>query len=190
MELLEWYASLPMPIRIMAAIPVILGIAMWLGTAYLWYQVRKLLPVLLIAVASQADARQLIQLEELYMSGASMNPASRDPLAPQYTGYWESRAALKMKFNVLGALYWDNDVHTEAADGAPKTVGWHWVLGVRVNPQIDLFEEHHSRHLMDEASPTERMYPDYRTHHTFPVEDSYGVRFNIYLGTKGESLWH
>lgn len=122
------------------------------------------------------------------MTGARLGEGSRDPLAPQYTGSWESRAALGFRFNILGSLYWDNYVHMEATS-VPKTVGWHWMLGLRVHPSVDLFHEHHSRHLMDEMSTTNQSYDGRIGRNNFPVEDSYGIRFNIYTGTKGKSIW-
>lgn len=144
--------------------------------------------ILWVCNAQVAYSRQLLELEEVYMTGAKLNGASRDPLAPQYTYRWEDRATLGFRFNVLGALYWDNILHTETAVGAPKTVGWHWILGMRVVPELDLIYEHHSRHLMDYPSPSDILYED-RTKDNFPVEDSYGIKLNIFTGTKGRSIW-
>lgn len=143
--------------------------------------------LIFLCISSTAVARPLLDLEEVYMTGAKMGAPSRDPMAPQYTGEWENRAALGFRFNLLGAMYWDNYVHMEATT-VPKTVGWHWVLGVRLHPAVDIFHEHHSRHLLDEKSPTNYIYENpNRTN--FPVEDSYGLRFNIYTGTKGKAIW-
>lgn len=150
--------------------------------------IKLLLCILLFADSTALAEYHLVNLEEMYMTGARLNPTSRDPLAPQYTGEWESREALHFRFNILGALYWDNEVHMETTT-VPKTVGWHWMAGIRVVPALDLFYEHHSRHEMDGTSPSATLYDKGENQATFPVEDSYGIRINIFEGTKGGSLW-
>lgn len=144
--------------------------------------------LLLIADPARGWAPDIISLEEVSLTGARLGAATRDPLAPQYTGAWNYRAALAFRFNILGALYWDNRVHTEAASSAVRTVGWWWMLGLRLHPQVDLFWEHHSRHIVDQASNSYDQYPEQKSRN-FPVEDSYGIRFNLYTGDKGRALW-
>jgi hypothetical protein len=102
-----------------------------------------------------------------------MDPNSRDPYAPQYTGQWEQRAALDWDLSVWKYGYWRNELHTETAGRVPKTVGWQWELGVQVGKHLDLFRAHHSRHIMDEPGPTRDR---------FPVQDSYGVRIHLITG--------
>lgn len=143
--------------------------------------------IMVLHLSTTSQARPL-ELEEFSFQQAKLGEKSRDPLAPEYTGYWKYRTQADFRIGILGAGYWDNKVHAEAAEGAIRTVGWHWVAGLRITSQMDLFWEHHSRHTLDTKSPTsdEYRYPD---RNNFPVEDSYGLRFNIYTGTKGKALW-
>lgn len=186
--IIEWYMNLPTWLQVALGFPFVLASLMVLIVQIAWSNIRKFLPMLLL-LAGTAQARELLGLEEMYMTGAYLNPASRDPLAPQYTGDWDTREALAFRFNVLGALYWDNQLHMETALGAPRTVGWHWMLGMRLTPQLDMFYEHHSRHTLDQTSGSNDLYRGDPTRDNFPVEDSYGIRLNIYTGTKGTSIW-
>lgn len=126
-------------------------------------------------------------MEEAYMTGARMGAASRDAQAPEYTGKWKHKVSLGLKFNTLESLYMDNRFHMETAAGQIRTVGWHWILGLRIHPSIDLFHEHHSRHVLDQESQSAKLY-DKQTSRNFPVEDSYGIRLNIYMGKPGRSI--
>lgn len=149
---------------------------------------RYLLVLILLIISTSGFSYSLLNLEELTMTHARLGEASRIPQAPQYTGYWLYRTSLNMRFNFLGPLYWDNKVHMEATQASPKTVGWWWMLGLRVHPQIDIFYEHHSQHIMDTESPSAQLYKEQRSRN-FPVEDSYGIKFNIYEGAKGWSIF-
>jgi hypothetical protein len=104
----------------------------------------------------------------------------RDPYAPGWDSEWDYRAGLEWNLQLLRWGFWENDVHTEALEsGIVKTVGWHWRLGIRLPfMRSEIFHEHHSRHVMDEG-PRERdggRIPANR----FPVEDSIGLRMNLY----------
>src|SRR5690349_5709266 len=80
---------------------------------------------------------------------------NRDPYAPEYDGRWAYRASANFRLNLFESFYWDNNVHTEAIQsGTVKTVGWHWEAGLRISESIDIFHEHHSRHVMEEDRPT------------------------------------
>ena len=84
------------------------------------------------------------------------------------------RASTNFRLGLARTLYWDNNLHTEAVrSGTVKTVGWHWIMGVRLTKMIDLFQEHHSRHVVEEYRATKN------GRNTFPVEDSYGIRITI-----------
>jgi hypothetical protein len=78
-------------------------------------------------------------------------------------------------------MYWKNQVQSEGVSAKFMTVGWHWELGFSLSPVIDVFWEHHSRHVMDRAQP---YYWDERTGSPqrvkYPVEDSYGIRIRFY----------
>lgn len=150
------------------------------------YTIRLAIFLILISQSRFANAYQLLDLEELSMTHARLGDASRDPLAPQYSGDWLYKTSLMFRFNVLGPLYWDNRVHTEATNGGVRTVGWWWMLGLRIHPNLDIFHEHHSRHIMDESSPNAILYGN--KSRNFPVEDSYGIKLNIYKGRNGWSI--
>lgn len=73
-------------------------------------------------------------------------------------------------------LYWKNNLHFDQSSetGHIKHAGWQYELGLPILtrsgvPKIELFKQHHSRHLLEETRTT-----------LFPVYDRYGVRFNIY----------
>lgn len=99
--------------------------------------------------------------------------ANRDPYVPDRDD-WRDRASTNFRIAILHTLYWDNYVHTESVKtGTVKTVGWHWVAGLRLNKYMDIFQEHHSRHVMEEDRPTKN------GKQVFPVEDSYGIKFKF-----------
>lgn len=80
-----------------------------------------------------------------------------------------------LKYKGLG-LYWKNLLHFDQSlsSGQVKHAGWQYEIGatvyqVRGVPKIELFKQHHSRHILEEP----------REEH-FPVYDRYGIRFRIY----------
>lgn len=150
--------------------------------------IRHLVTLLLLTLATPASAWHLVELEELTFTGAKLGSPSRDPMAPQYTDKWEYRGTLSWRFNILGPLYWDNKAHLETAVSSPRTVGWWWMAGLRITPQLDLFWEHHSRHILDQPNPSEYQYES-RTSRNFPVEDSYGVALRIWEAPRGRSIF-
>lgn len=119
---------------------------------------------------------RLLSIEDFNISYAQFDH-QRDPYLPHYDGQWAYRARADFNVAIMHTLYWHNSVHTEALKSGPvKTVGWHWILGLRLNKYMDLFHEHHSRHVMDEDPPVRY---DGDTTGVFPVEDSYGLKFKI-----------
>lgn len=134
----------------------------------------KLLIVLLSLISANAFAAEyrLLDVEHFdirYQEFKNM----RDPYVPDTTD-WKYRVSTNFRLGLAKTIYWDNNVHTEAVQsGTVKTVGWHWILGLRVSKYIDLFAEHHSRHVMEEYRPTKD------GHNVFPVEDSYGIKITI-----------
>lgn len=154
---------------------------------------RLLLLVLATALSASAYGQEnkyskyhLLSVEDFSTSFAKFEH-QRDPYLPQYDGQWTYRARADFNVAVMHTLYWHNSVHTEAAESGPvKTVGWHWILGLRLNKYMDLFHEHHSRHVMEEDPP--QRY-DGKTSGVFPVEDSYGIKFKfIEDGSRKRSL--
>lgn len=128
---------------------------------------------------------RLIELEKFDIKYAQFKPYSRDPIAPQYTGFWKDRGAIEWRMNVLKAIYWDNNMHLETIDAKTvKTVGWHWELGMRLHKNLMIFHEHHSRHVLDE--PAVELWEG---KHQFPVEDSFGIRVKLIEEKVGRGLF-
>jgi len=73
-------------------------------------------------------------------------------------------------------LFWDNLLHFDQSSETGRVVhgGWQFELGLtlyaeRNNPKIQVFHQHHSRHIFEATRDT-----------LFPVYDRAGLRFNIY----------
>ncbi len=128
---------------------------------------------------------KLLDVDEVNVSTAKFG-CNREPMTPQY-GCKDYVGRVEVDFNlrILGAGYWDNNVHTEGLRGQVKTVGWHFEMGAHVTPYLDMFYEHHSRHVMEGDQP---LYYDHKINDykrgVFPVEDSYGIRFKFYTNPK------
>lgn len=109
---------------------------------------------------------------------------NREPMTPlrdckDYTG----RVAFELGIRFFDIMYWDNEIHTEAVASTVKTVGWKFEKGVEVNQYIDVYWNHHSRHVMDDEQP--RVYREKDNtliRPKFPVYDSIGIRLNLIPG--------
>lgn len=148
--------------------------------------IRLMLSLLVTAALSNtgysADFK-LIDVDKLDLEYLRLNPNNRDPYAPEYTGRWKERAALKFNLNVLEYFYWDNNIHTETLDtGIVKTVGWEWDAGIHLGKYLDVFHYHHSRHIMDEPAQRDYQYGKHGSSNQFPVEDGFGIRFKFIPG--------
>jgi hypothetical protein len=121
-----------------------------------------------------------VEVERLSLRLAKFQE-NRDPQTPQYDqSEYYGRAGLDFDLRVLRYGFVENYVHTESKrDGTVATVGWHWMAGLRLYPGIDVFQEHHSQHILDTPSQVNRVSTN-----KFPVEDSFGVRFNIVLDNR------
>lgn len=120
----------------------------------------------------------LLDADRLDIEYNRLDKEMRDPYAPEYTGRWRDRAAVKFDISILDYVYWRNNVHTETIDtGQVKTVGWEWEAGFPVTKYLEVYHHHHSRHIMDENPQTSYNYPGTNTQ--FPVEDEYGIRFRF-----------
>jgi hypothetical protein len=80
-----------------------------------------------------------------------------------------------IKYNGLG-LYWNNLLHFDqsSANGQIKAAGWQYEAGFTLwhennSDKIQLFRQHHSQHILEEARPVH-----------FPVYDRIGIRLRIY----------
>jgi hypothetical protein len=137
-----------------------------------------ILLALLWAGTAQAGDYRLLDVDRLDLEYGKFVPTTRDPYVPQYAGRWRDEIALQWDVTLLQWGYWRNHVHTETTDpsGSVTTVGWQFELGVHLGDRVDVYREHHSRHVM-EAEPEHRFEA---AHAQFPVEDLYGVRLHIY----------
>jgi hypothetical protein len=139
--------------------------------------------VFIVSTSALGKPREyrLIDLEHFDMQYQEFKN-NRDPYVPDTTK-WGYRATANFRLAVHHIFYWDNSIHTESVDnGTVKTVGWHWLLGLRVSKNLDIFSEHHSRHVMEEYRPTKN------GSNTFPLEDSYGIRYTVYDNPKKSTL--
>ena len=128
----------------------------------------------------------IMDLEKFNITYSQFQPFSRDPYAPNYTGYWHERASVEWRINVLKAIYWDNNMHLETIDAKTvKTVGWHWELGLRLHKKLMIFHEHHSRHILDEGP----QHAPYTGRNQFPVEDSFGIRIKLIEEKTGRGIF-
>lgn len=128
-----------------------------------------------------ASELKLLDVESLDITIAKFG-CNREPMTPQYECRdYLGRVAANFNLRLFEHGYWKNQVHTEGLEAQVKTVGWHWELGVRVHSALDVFYEHHSRHVMEGDQPlyyNERL--DQQARGKFPVEDSYGIRLKFY----------
>ena len=125
-----------------------------------------------ISMSASAKEYRLLEVEHFDM-GYQEFKNIRDPYVPDTTNM-KYRASTNFRLGLARTLFWDNTLHTEAVrSGTVKTVGWHWITGIRLTKKIVLFQEHHSRHVVEEYRGTKN------GRNTFPVEDSYGIRITI-----------
>lgn len=144
---------------------------------------RKLaLGLVLYTSPAVAGEYKLLTMESFEMKYSDFK-SQRDPYAMEYTEDWAYRAATSFRYSILGVLYHDNYVHCEGLDsGVVKTVGWQWTIGLRLHRNVDVFADHHSRHVMEDYRPT------VNGRNQFPVEDSYGIKFIVVEDT-GKHNW-
>ena len=94
---------------------------------------------------------------------------------------WTGRTAAEFNLILFKHGFWRNSLHGEGAIGKFWIIGWHWELGFKIGSQIELLWEHHSKHTMDVEQPYYYSRLDGKIKQfNYPVEDSYGIRFNIY----------
>lgn len=143
--------------------------------------IRKLALLLTSSLSTTATCAELRLLEpkDVYID-AYQNDTVHDPyLYPldQRLGYG---GAFNVDTNVIRygkfSLYWLNKLHfdQDRVTGHIKHAGWQYELGIPLwmdkgTPRIELFRQHHSRHLLEET----------RSVH-FPVYDRTGIRLRIY----------
>lgn len=128
---------------------------------------------------------RLIELEQFSLSFTKFG-CNRDHQTPDLDCYeYRGRVATEFDLRLFNDwLYWNNRVHGEGTEAKFETMGWHYELGLDLG-KIQLFWEHHSRHVLDREQP---YYWDERRDTwrqvKYPVEDSYGVRLIFYRRDK------
>jgi len=141
----------------------------------------KMLVLIFSLLSSQLNAEELkiATPRDIYVDVYN-NQTVHDPYiypADEQLGYG---ANFNLDFNIVKygsySLYWNNLLHFDQSKETGKVVhgGWQFELGIPVyvvdnNPKIELFHQHHSRHVLDAK----------RDSH-FPVYDRAGIRFRIY----------
>lgn len=98
----------------------------------------------------------------------------RDPYFPDKTD-WTNYVGLNWGVRGYKLLFWDNQVFFYGDDAQVRKVGWHFTSGVHVTDFIDLTYHHESEHSADMGRYEEPGIVKPR----FPLENSYGVRFNF-----------
>jgi len=136
------------------------------------------------SVAPKTANVQLLNVEYFDITYAKFRE-NRDPYTPEFDGQWKYRLATNFRISLGHLIYWDNQVHTEALTNEVKTVGWHYFVGIRLHSKIDLYWEHHSRHVMEEQRPKDPLDKS----NVFPVEDSVGIRFKFIEDNTKNSLF-
>lgn len=142
--------------------------------------VRSMLTVAMALMAARAEARDLHLLEpkDVYID-AFKYQSIHDPYLAPIDRDLAYGAAFNTDFNLFRygniALHWKNRLHFDQAgsSGHIKHAGWEYELGLPLwvdkgKPKIELFKQHHSRHILEEV----------RDAH-FPVYDRVGVRIRL-----------
>ena len=128
---------------------------------------------------------RLLELEQFSLKFARFG-CNRDLQTPNLDCYeYVGRVAAEFDLRLLNDwLYWNNEVHGEGTRSKFETMGWHYELGLDLG-KVQLFWEHHSRHVMDREQPYYWDDPISSWHQAkYPVEDSYGIRLIFYRRDK------
>lgn len=115
-------------------------------------------------------SRDWILLERAQFS-TSRFMFNRDPYVTELDAKdWRGMLEMRADFRVTPFLLWENRFHTSGDDSAVKHVGWEFELRIDLFDKIQPFYYHHSQHVMEEERPG----------NSFPLQDRYGIRFNLY----------
>lgn len=114
-----------------------------------------------------AVATEVFSLSELSFEYKSIFEGNRDPM------FWPMRATrelnLRLDFDLFESFYMRNQVWSVMDQIQFRGVGWHYFIGSRILPFMDIRLEHFSKHLLDMTGSQ-----------GFPVEDSIAVVFYLY----------
>lgn len=139
-----------------------------------------------IALALQpAEAREfhVLELKEVSMGYKDFFDGAYDPFLNESgmaDRQKDKQVNLFINMDVAKYFYWNNRIHgttDEGTDGYGKgngkgqfrMIGWNFQLGVRPFSRVKLEYEHHSQHMLDWDRKAK-----------FPVEDSIGIKIEVY----------
>lgn len=132
---------------------------------------------LTLLLASNIQAAEYIKLKEFSLQTGRLDD-NRDPYFKlvdheQWKGFVANNFNLDLVRADGWSLYWHNQVHTEGTESQLRSVGWRWEAGVNLGDKLEIFHEHHSRHLMDVTGETR-----------FPLYNAYGIKIIMYREDK------
>lgn len=117
------------------------------------------------------------RLTELSFEHKFVLDGGRDPMFPP-SNRPVREMNLRMDFDLFESFYMRNQVWSVMDSVQFRGVGWHYYLGARVLPFMDVRMEHFSKHLLDMPGTS-----------GFPVEDSFSVIFYLWgVDNSGRSL--
>ena len=141
----------------------------------------KIFSILTLCTSSQLFAQETSKLRLLLPTEATIDIYQNKTVHDPYLYPIDQQLGTGGKFNLnldlirysKYKIYWENTLHFDQSkqDQHIKHAGWWYFLGATLIPKsnnvggVDLFMEHHSRHILEETRDTH-----------FPVYDRYGVR--------------
>lgn len=138
---------------------------------------------LLLAPTALAEPVGVLELERLDMTYSKL-VNNRDIYLPyEDTGRdryetdetWKYSTGVKFDLNLLRyqdyRLRWDNYVHGEATNSQFRAVTWEFRYGLKIKERVEIFYDHRSSHILDEAPVSQR---------TYGLHNSYGVELTFY----------
>lgn len=123
---------------------------------------------------------KLINTTEVFIDFKNYFRNGHNPLMPEGS-VLNKGVDLNIKTDIDRYFYLNNKVWSLADQHQFRYIGWNWIGGVRLLPQIDLEYEHFSKHILDKEYP-------YKAQGRFPVEDSINIRFYLYRSDDKPSL--
>lgn len=145
----------------------------------------KIAGVFCFVAASVANAKpydgklRLLEPRDVYID-TYQNEVVHDPYLSPIDKYLKYGATFNVDVTVFRydalSVFWLNKLHFDQASnsGHIKHAGWQYEIGVPVfeddrGSRVELFKQHHSRHLLEEERGVH-----------FPVYDRFGVRLRLY----------
>lgn len=131
---------------------------------YFWVFLAVLLCVLHESCEASSDYG--FHLNEVSLDYARFKEGSRDAiLAPSRP---KERVDLNVNLDLLRYFYLNNQVHSMTDTTQFRLIGWKYQLGVHLGSFADLYYQHFSQHILDQA------YND------FPLENTIGLKLYLY----------